>query len=282
MTARLLRGSPYIPPLDPLSPVPQYSDYSASSFQPSCFLNALVQRDPADVERIAAVPVDEQEGEGREMVEVDVWVLEQLRRLALDQSIWVAKLAEECTPTTCPEMRANEWLYLCAAHQPPLSCCAIDYTVHTLDGSVSLLNSTKYFPSRLQVPSSSLRFLPAVARRLYRSFGHAFFHHRPLFDSLESQTSLYQRFLALNASYDLIDQELMVIPTVWEEEGGEEMEGEREGEGEGEGRGRGRAPRRRRRACRRGGRRGCWSILVFQCCGGKELGEREDEERPLR
>lgn len=86
MTARLLRGSPYIPPLDPFSPVSHYSDFAASSFQPSCFLNALVQRDPADVERIAAIPTDDEaEGEGREMVEVDVWVFEQLRSV-LDES----------------------------------------------------------------------------------------------------------------------------------------------------------------------------------------------------
>jgi len=86
MTARLLKGSTYIPPLDPLSPVPQFSAFAASSFQPSCFLNALVQRDPADVERIAAIPTDDQAGgDGREMVQVDVWVLEQLR-LVLEDS----------------------------------------------------------------------------------------------------------------------------------------------------------------------------------------------------
>lgn len=59
-------------------------------------------------------------------------------------------------------------------------------------------------------------------------------HHRLLFDSLEAQTSLYQRFLALNASYDLIDQELMVITVVWEDETEVEVEAEGAGEESGE------------------------------------------------
>jgi len=83
----------------------------------------------------------------------------------------LSSLLQSTTNTPFPSLPTS---YLCAAHTPPLPCCAIDYTVHTLDGSVALLNSTKYFPSRLQVPPTSLRFLPAVARRLYRSFGHAF------------------------------------------------------------------------------------------------------------
>lgn len=41
-------------------------------------------------------------------------------------------------------------------------------------------------------------------------------HHRPLFDSLESTTFLYQRFLILNANFDLIEPELLIIPTASE------------------------------------------------------------------
>lgn len=37
----------------------------------------------------------------------------------------------------------DEWLYLCAAHKAPKECCAIDYIIHTLDGTAALLN--RYF-----------------------------------------------------------------------------------------------------------------------------------------
>lgn len=116
------------------------------------------------------------------------------RRIALDQSLWVGKLANECSAESCPEMRANEWLqvtpssfpfpllteiccrYLCAAHvsPPPNGCSAIDYMTHTLDGSIALLNSTRYFSSRLSIPEGSLRFLPVLFRRMYRSLAHAY------------------------------------------------------------------------------------------------------------
>ena len=59
------------------------------------------------------------------------------------------KLRGECTPSSCPVMNAtDEWQYLCAAHKTPKECCAIDYIVHTLDGTSALLCLDKAFPSR--------------------------------------------------------------------------------------------------------------------------------------
>lgn len=63
------------------------------------------------------------------------------------------RLQSQCAPSTCTQMTATEqWIFLCAAHKTPKECPAIDYTRHTLDGAACLLNSCKYFPSRL-VPS---------------------------------------------------------------------------------------------------------------------------------
>ena len=50
------------------------------------------------------------------------------------------------------QMTATEqWIFLCAAHKTPKECPAIDYTRHTLDGAACLLNSNKYFPSRVSI-----------------------------------------------------------------------------------------------------------------------------------
>ena len=77
---------------------------------------------------------------------------------------------------------------------PPLStlltlphpqCSAIDYTLHTLHGAASLLNSNKYFPSRITIKETSIPRLSSVARRIYRIFSHAYFHHRALYDQFE-------------------------------------------------------------------------------------------------
>lgn len=60
------------------------------------------------------------------------------------------RLQGECLPENCTQMTATEqWIFLCAAHKTPKECPAIDYTRHTLDGAACLLNSNKYFPSRL-------------------------------------------------------------------------------------------------------------------------------------
>lgn len=81
MATRLQRGSAYTSPLDPFSPAPHYSDFASSSFQTAEYIEALCRRDPSDVERIAGLPTSntEQQGEGRQLVEPEVWVFEHLR-----------------------------------------------------------------------------------------------------------------------------------------------------------------------------------------------------------
>ncbi|RQM07913.1 hypothetical protein DH86_00000805, partial [Scytalidium sp. 3C] len=56
-----------------------------------------------------------------------------------------------CSAVTCPEMRASEWQFLCAVHESPKSCCAIDYSCHTLDWATNIVTSQKIFPSRLSL-----------------------------------------------------------------------------------------------------------------------------------
>jgi hypothetical protein len=105
-----------------------------------------------------------------------------------------------CSAATCPEMRASEWQYLCAAHEPPKSCCAIDYCCHTLDWCATALTSTKLFPSRLGLGTETLsaqaqiRKMTEVFRRVYRIFAHAWFSHRDVFWRVESKTGLYLLF----------------------------------------------------------------------------------------
>ncbi|GAA6031275.1 hypothetical protein JCM8097_005579 [Rhodosporidiobolus ruineniae] len=228
---------------DPFSPVPRLSSFD-SSFAVQEYIAALVRRDPHDVELITEIPTsrqDEEDGEGEEeedeveLVDEDVWVYEQLRRLALDQHLWLAALGTSsspdvpppCTHQSCPEMRASDWLFLCAAHPTPPDppCSAIDYMLHTSDGAQALLNSSRYFPSRLSIGAGGRRLLDAVARRLYRSFAHAFYHHPALFASLEADTSLVRRFVALNRRFEMVPEDGLIIPEL-------ELEGDGEGEEE--------------------------------------------------
>ena len=76
-----------------------------------------------------------------------------------------------------------------------------------------------------------------MARRLGRIFAHAYFHHREAFEQAEVESSLYARFLALTARFDLVPPEFLVIPPVRAADDpgrGSHTERDREGRGDGE------------------------------------------------
>ncbi|KAK4151261.1 hypothetical protein C8A00DRAFT_17307 [Chaetomidium leptoderma] len=121
-----------------------------------------------------------------------------------------------CSAATCPEMRAGEWQFLCAVHDTPKSCCAIDYCCHTLDWAANVVTNPKIFPSRFVVDAhdknTALKNLVNVFRRLHRIFAHAWFQHRGVFWSLESQSGLYVFFKTVCDAYDLLPAENYKLP----------------------------------------------------------------------
>ncbi|KAL1921009.1 uncharacterized protein VTP21DRAFT_11644 [Calcarisporiella thermophila] len=178
-------------------------DHLDSAFSLQEYLQSLIRHERADVDSQVTLP----DGQTAE-----VWQYEHLRQLCLELTQFIALLAPECTKETCPEMRAVEWLYLCSAHTTPQNCCAIDYMVHTLDGATTLLNSNRYFPSRISIPDSSVKHFQSIARRLYRIFAHAYYRHREAFESFENETHLYTRFLRLSEVFNLVPKSLIIIP----------------------------------------------------------------------
>uniref|UniRef100_A0A6U6A1S7 Uncharacterized protein n=2 Tax=Guillardia theta TaxID=55529 RepID=A0A6U6A1S7_GUITH len=106
----------------------------------------------------------------------------------------------------------DEWMYLCAAHKQPQECSAIDYIIHTLDGTCALLNSNKWFPWNARIPSSSLKYFQSITRRLYRVLSHCFFHHKEIFEDFEKNNHLCLRFVAFAKAHDLIPPKLLIIP----------------------------------------------------------------------
>ncbi|OAX83207.1 hypothetical protein ACJ72_02441 [Emergomyces africanus] len=157
-----------------------------------------------------------------EGVERSLWLYELCRFLTMKaNNLIVAFFAEDppCSAQTCPEMRASEWQYLCAVHDPPKSCCAIDYCCHTLDWATNILTSPKYFPSRLTLgsessggPQSSMKHLTNIFRRVYRIFAHAWFQHREVFWQVEGQDGLYIFFKTVCDLYNLIPEDNYTVP----------------------------------------------------------------------
>ncbi|KAJ2383825.1 hypothetical protein H4S02_005118, partial [Coemansia sp. RSA 2611] len=64
------------------------------------------------------------------------------------------------------------------------------YSVHTLDYAVRQLGSAASFPDRRHVLDSEIKHFQSMARRLYRVFAHAYFHHREVFERQEATTGL--------------------------------------------------------------------------------------------
>ena len=111
-------------------------------------------------------------------------------------------------------------------------CCAIDYMVHTLDGTACLLNNNRIFPSRygwgagqcgelsvvttlacrVSIPKTSLPYFQSIARRLYRIFSHAWFHHSFAFCAFEGERYLCERFTIFCRTCKLIPEEHLMVP----------------------------------------------------------------------
>ncbi|KAF4671959.1 26S proteasome non-ATPase regulatory subunit 11, partial [Perkinsus chesapeaki] len=134
-----------------------------------------------------------------------VWYIENVREFMVEFNRVIAEVQTECNEESCPRMSAtDEWHFLCAAHRKPVDCCAIDYIIHTVDGSTSLVLNPKNFPDRTKIPQSSLKFIPTIYRRLYRIFGHLFHHHRGIFFKVEAQSRMCARFTQFVRMHSLL------------------------------------------------------------------------------
>jgi hypothetical protein len=156
-----------------------------------------------------------------ENVDRTLWLYELCRFLIQKvNSIIIALFADSppCSSATCPEMRASEWQYLCAVHDPPKSCCAIDYCCHTLDWAANTLTSPKHFPSRLALGTdqstqhSQTRQITNIFRRVYRIFAHAWYSHRDVFWDVEGRTGLYIFYKTVCDVYGLVPEDNYTIP----------------------------------------------------------------------
>ncbi|KAL6717255.1 hypothetical protein ACLMJK_005170 [Lecanora helva] len=152
-----------------------------------------------------------------------LWLFELSRLLEMKANELVVQFFSDnppCSAQTCPEMRASEWQYLCAVHEPPKPCCAIDYCTHTLDWAEYTLSSLKHFPSRLTLGSDANggsaggeRQIINIMRRVYRIFAHAWFQHRQVFWQNESSEGVYMLFKTVCDVHHLIPEENYTIPS---------------------------------------------------------------------
>lgn len=134
-----------------------------------------------------------------------VWIYEYLRYFCVQLNYLVPDI-EVCQ---CDAMVAGEWKFLCSAHASPVECSALDYIIHTLDGTTALLNSSKIFPSRVAIDKDAAVYFSNVSRRLYRIFAHVYYHHFDLWDVFKHT---HDDFVALCECFQLVSKEALIVP----------------------------------------------------------------------
>eukprot|EP00762_Andalucia_godoyi_P000272 ANDGO_03125.mRNA.1 MOB kinase activator-like 4 len=143
----------------------------------------------------------------------NLWIYDLFRFFCSQLNVYLARLAPHCTANSCPVMKAtDEWVFLCAAHKGNSECSAPAYMIHTLDSIVSFLSSSRNFPSRVSIPKASVKQYSSLARRLYRLFAHAYYHHRETFEELEAETGLCAKFTAFAQTFKLVADDLLIVP----------------------------------------------------------------------
>lgn len=115
-------------------------NYPDSDVDCHLMIQKLISKNHADIDTILEEPMQ---------FHPSLWKYYQLkyilvliyRQVCLQLDELFCMLLQECSTKSCPEMKASEWVYLCAAHTEPSSCSAIDYILHTLESASTLLNA---------------------------------------------------------------------------------------------------------------------------------------------
>ncbi|KAL0211178.1 hypothetical protein P9112_009476 [Eukaryota sp. TZLM1-RC] len=157
---------------------------------------------PTDIHKILSTPPN---------INTISWIIEQFRQLLVDLSFFSIKLHQECTRSTCDQMKTTqEWMFLCAAHKTPTDCCAVDYTRHTIDSAIRCISEL----SRLDSPSSRLDLIRTHSRRLVRILLHSAHHHADLLVDYEERTALCKRFCAFCLWFDIVPAKQLCFPEI--------------------------------------------------------------------
>ena len=145
-----------------------------------------------------------------------LWQYEHIKQFIIEiNSHLVLPLVKsgDCTAEKCPKMKATDmWLYLCACHKPPQDCSAVDYMIHALDNASSTLMDKKNFPDTNKIDASSVKYIQAIVRRLYRLFSHTYFHHEQVFRENEDKFFLCTRFSLFARNFKFMSNDLFIIP----------------------------------------------------------------------
>jgi hypothetical protein len=135
-----------------------------------------------------------------------------VRSIILQLNTLVVSLFQHCR---CLKMIAGDLEFLCAVHGGhPRLCSANSYAMHALDHAALLITDGDSFPDDEAISPAQIKSLSTVVRRLYRIYGHAYFHHRELYDQVRVNANFCSSYAIQNS---LMREEDLIIPVAKDE-----------------------------------------------------------------
>jgi hypothetical protein len=178
------------------------------------YLQALLRAHPHDVEKVVTCPAGESEND---------WIYSSFRQFLQELNYYAYEFREVSTALTEPvlDLTINGQSVSClsAAHDPPKAVPAIDYITQTIDQATQIVLDPKLFPGGVMDGKTRL-YIETFSRRFYRVFLYAFTLHRDIFEKVEKESHLCERFTRFAKMYALLKPEDIHIPDgYWEGRG---------------------------------------------------------------
>lgn len=174
------------------------------------YIQYLLRKYPNDIDKLITCP---------DGIELNKWIFAQYCQFLEELNHFTWEHRDVCTSSTHPEMKfvINGQTLDCrsAATNPPSVVPAIDYMTQTLDMATSIIFEAKYFGET--VTDGGIGLIKNFMRRLYRIFSYSFSVFPEIFDTLEAETHLCERFGKFAHLYSLIGEaDIHVAPDYFE------------------------------------------------------------------
>jgi hypothetical protein len=175
------------------------------------YIQALLRHCPHDIEKLVTCPAGESE---------DQWIYAMFRQYLQELNFYAYEHRDVSTSATEPAMEfylnGQKISCMSAAHQPPKAVPAIDYITQTIDQATGFLLDSKNFPDG-RISEQGRPTLETFMRRLYRVFLYSHLTHRDIFERIERETHICERFTKFGRLYSLLKPEDIHIPeSYWE------------------------------------------------------------------
>lgn len=175
------------------------------------YLQTLLKKYPHDIDRLVTCPEGEDEKD---------WIYSSFRQYLQELNYYAYAHREVSTAATEPNMefKIGEQTIKClsAVYNPPRSVAAIDYITQTIDQATNVILDSKLFPSGVMTPEGR-SYIETFSRRLYRIFGYSFSCHPDIFERIEKETHICERFTKFAKLYNLLKHDDIHIPdSYWE------------------------------------------------------------------